>query len=207
MKFLGLQLDNHLTCKGHIDFLLHKLSTLCFLMRKLYYTLNTNELKTVYYACYHSLVNYGIIVWGNTADSNKVFVLQKKIIIIIMGVGPTYSCKGLFKHLGILPIPSVYIYSLLMFVVNNLDKFQLNNSVHGINTRNNEHLHRPVTHLSSCQRGVYYTGVRLFNRLPTYIFTMKHDNNLSDLHCIVIYWNIVFIQLMNSLIKLEPWCN
>jgi hypothetical protein len=35
MKFLGLLLDNHLTCKGHIDFLLHKLSTLCFLMRKL----------------------------------------------------------------------------------------------------------------------------------------------------------------------------
>jgi hypothetical protein len=30
MKFPGLLLDDHLTCKGHIDFLLHKLSTLCF---------------------------------------------------------------------------------------------------------------------------------------------------------------------------------
>jgi hypothetical protein len=49
----------------------------------------------------------GIIFWGNTADSNKVFVLQK---IIIMGAGPTYSCRGLFKHLGILPIPSVHLY-------------------------------------------------------------------------------------------------
>jgi hypothetical protein len=28
VKFLGLQLDNHLTCKGHTDFLLHKLNTL-----------------------------------------------------------------------------------------------------------------------------------------------------------------------------------
>jgi hypothetical protein len=28
IKFLGLQLDNHLTCKGHTDFLLHKVSTL-----------------------------------------------------------------------------------------------------------------------------------------------------------------------------------
>jgi hypothetical protein len=34
MKFLSLQLDNHLTYKGHIDFLLHKLSTVCFIMRK-----------------------------------------------------------------------------------------------------------------------------------------------------------------------------
>jgi hypothetical protein len=69
-----------------------------------------------------------------------------------MGVGPTYSCRGLFKHLGILPTPSVYLYSLMMFVVNNLDKFQLNNSVHGIHTTNKEHLHRPVTHLSAYQR-------------------------------------------------------
>jgi hypothetical protein len=66
MKFLGLQLDNHLTCKGHRDSLLHNLSTVCFLMRKLYYILNINCLKTVYYAYYHSLVKYGIIYWGNT---------------------------------------------------------------------------------------------------------------------------------------------
>jgi hypothetical protein len=103
---------------------------------------------------------------------------------------PTYFCRGLFKHLGILLIPSVYLYSLMMFVVN-LDKFQLNNSVHGINTRNKEHLHRPVTHLSAYQRGVYLQVTKIF----------------SDLHCVVIYWNIVFIRLMNSLIKLEPWCN
>jgi hypothetical protein len=30
IKFLGLQLDNHLTCKGHIDLLLHKLNTVVF---------------------------------------------------------------------------------------------------------------------------------------------------------------------------------
>jgi hypothetical protein len=89
-------------------------------------------------------VNYGIIFWGNTAHINKVFVLQITttttttiiiiiiIIIIIMVVCPTYSYRGLFKHLGILPIPSVYLHSLMMFVVNNLYKFQLNNSVQGI---------------------------------------------------------------------------
>jgi hypothetical protein len=148
IKFLGLQLDNHLTCKGHINVLLHKLSTACFLMRKLYYILNINGLKTVYYAYYHSLVKYGIIYWGNTSDSNKVFVLQKKIITIMMGVSPTHTCRGLFKKLRILPIPCVYLFSLMMFVVNNFDKFQTNNSVHGVNTRNNEHLHRPIIILS-----------------------------------------------------------
>jgi hypothetical protein len=36
-KFLGLQLDNHLTYKGHTDLLLHKLSTVGFLMQNLSY--------------------------------------------------------------------------------------------------------------------------------------------------------------------------
>jgi hypothetical protein len=35
IKFL--QLDNYLACEGHIVLLLHKLSTVCFLMRKLCY--------------------------------------------------------------------------------------------------------------------------------------------------------------------------
>jgi hypothetical protein len=35
MKFHGLQMDNHLTCKGHIDFLLDKLSTLLLFNEKI----------------------------------------------------------------------------------------------------------------------------------------------------------------------------
>jgi hypothetical protein len=65
----------------------------------------------------------------------------------------------------------------MTFVVNNFDKFQTNNSVHGVNTRNNEHLHRPITHLSSYQRGVYYSGVKLFNSLPINITTVKNVKN------------------------------
>jgi hypothetical protein len=35
ITFLGMQLDNPLSCKGHINLLLHELSTVGFLMRKL----------------------------------------------------------------------------------------------------------------------------------------------------------------------------
>jgi hypothetical protein len=129
IKFLGLQLDNHLTCKGYIDLLLHKLNTAGDLMRKLSYILSIKNLKSVYYAHCHSLVKYRIIYLGNTADSQKAFVMQKKIIRIIMGVGPTQTCRDLFKKFGILPIPYLYVLSLMTFVVNNFDKFQRNNTV------------------------------------------------------------------------------
>jgi hypothetical protein len=36
LKFLGLQLDNHLTQKLHTDLLLHKLSNACFVIRLSY---------------------------------------------------------------------------------------------------------------------------------------------------------------------------
>jgi hypothetical protein len=48
--------------KAHIDQLLHKLSTVGFLMQKLSYVLSINNIKSVYYAYYHSLVKYGIIL-------------------------------------------------------------------------------------------------------------------------------------------------
>jgi hypothetical protein len=116
VTFLGLQMDNYLT---HINHLLHKMSTLGFLMRKLSSLLSTNNLKSVYYAYFHSPVKYAIIYCGNTPECQKIFLIQKKVIRIMMGVGPTHSCCNLFKRLEILPIPCVYLLSLMIFVVNN----------------------------------------------------------------------------------------
>jgi hypothetical protein len=120
-------------------------------------------------------VKYGIIYWGNTRDSHKVFLMQKKIVRITMGVGPTHSCRDQFKKLEILPIPCVYLLSLMTFVVNNYDKFLVNNSLYTISTRNNDHFHIPVSHLLSYQRSVYYSGIKLFNVLPNSISTLRAE--------------------------------
>jgi cupin superfamily acireductone dioxygenase involved in methionine salvage len=65
----------------------------------------------------------------------------------------------------------------MTFVVNNFGKFQTNNSVYMISTRRNDHLHIPITHLSSYQRGVYYSGVKLFKTMPSNISALKNDKN------------------------------
>jgi hypothetical protein len=99
--------------------------------------------------------------------------MQNKLIRIMIRVGLTHACRDLFIKLGILPIPCVYVLSLMMFLVNNFDKFQINNSIHKINTRINYHLHSPITHLSSYWRDEYYSGVKLFNILLPKISTLK----------------------------------
>jgi hypothetical protein len=40
---------------------------------------------------------YGIIVWGNSSNSRKIFTLQKKIIRTMAAAQPRTACRSLFK--------------------------------------------------------------------------------------------------------------
>jgi hypothetical protein len=71
---------------------------------------NINTLKSIYFAYFHSTIKYGIIFWGNSTNSKKVFTLQKKTTRIMVGAHSRVSCRSLFQHLEILPIPCLYIY-------------------------------------------------------------------------------------------------
>jgi hypothetical protein len=93
INFLGLQLDSQLSWKPHINYILHKLSSVCFIMRRLSPVLNIQSLRTVYFAHFHSLVNYGIIFWGNTSSMRTVFLTQKKIWRIMLGISAQSSCR------------------------------------------------------------------------------------------------------------------
>jgi hypothetical protein len=57
----------------------------------------------------------------------------------------------------------------------NLDKFQRNTDVHNLNTRHKYDLHMPNTDLTKYQKGVHYTGIKLFNNLPRTIKSLNHD--------------------------------
>ena len=87
------------------------------------------------------------------------------------------SCRQLFKTLKILPLLSQYIYSLLCFVINNMDQYQFISDVHNRYTRQgfNLNLYQPSAHLSLYQKGTYYMGIKLFNNLPFQIKQLHND--------------------------------
>jgi hypothetical protein len=66
-------------------------------------------------------MTYGLMYWGNSS-SDRVFTMQKRAVQLMMGPGYRESCRDLFKELGILPLRSQYIYSLMMFVIKKTDK-------------------------------------------------------------------------------------
>ena len=72
----------------------------------------------------------------------------------MMEVGLRHSCKG---KLEIPPVPCDYIFSLMMFSVNNLDNFQTNFVVYRMNTKTKHQLQRPIVKLSCIKKGAFYS--------------------------------------------------
>ena len=92
-----------------------------------------------------------------------------------MNAGNRVSCRKLFKKLNILPLHSQYILSLLMFVVKIIDHFTTNSAFHTINTRHTSGLHPPSIKLAKYQKGVYYSGIKIFNYLPQNIKKLSRN--------------------------------
>jgi hypothetical protein len=62
-------------------------------------------------------MSYGLMFWDNTSHSMCIFKLQIKAARIIVGAGNRDSCKTIFSSSKILPLPSQYIYSFVIFVI------------------------------------------------------------------------------------------
>jgi hypothetical protein len=87
----------------------------------------------------------------------------------------TATCRELFKMFNIIPLASKFLLSLPSFVADNTEKFQTNSDIHNISTKYRYNLHIPNTNLSKSQKGVYYSGIKLFNKLPPNIRSLNHD--------------------------------
>jgi hypothetical protein len=72
-NFLGMHIDTNMNWKKHIEHILPKLASVCYAMRILYNSLNSEALCMVCFACFHSVINYGLIFGGNSTSVQQVF--------------------------------------------------------------------------------------------------------------------------------------
>jgi hypothetical protein len=72
-KFLGLIIDDKLSWKGHINYMIPKLSSACYVMRTVKPHVSHNTLKIIYYSYFHSIMNYGTLFWSSSPESIKIF--------------------------------------------------------------------------------------------------------------------------------------
>jgi hypothetical protein len=167
-------LDANLTWRNHIDYLNSKLGSASYAIRMLKSLMPLSTLADIYFLYFHSIMSYGIIFWGTSSCSHSVFKRQKKIIGIIMGIRKRDSCRKIFKELIILPFYCQYILSILLFVIKNNENFPTNKEIHSIGTRNSNNSKPSLLHLTKAQKGVYFSGIKIYNSLPQSIKELSY---------------------------------
>jgi hypothetical protein len=165
---------------GHIEYIIPKMGSACYIMRSVKPYMPFNTLKTIYYSYFNTAMSYGLLFWGNSPQSSTIFIMQNKIIRIMISCNNRVSYRSLFRRLEILPLASQYILSLLLFMINNKNRFTLNSDKYNINLRHINNFYQPSSNLTAYQKGVYCMGIRVYNSLPPYIKGEFHNPKKSE---------------------------
>lgn len=173
INFLGITLDDRLTWSDHVKSISQKLCSTLFLLRQLTYITNTVTLKTAYFSLFHSVISYGVLIWGNSAHAIKIFRLQKRAIRIIAKVGYREHCRPLFKNLKIMPLPSLYVYVVILEIHKNKSKYPSHSDIHGHDTRFSSLLRPPRYRLTVSQKNSL--NISLYNILPDGIKILPYN--------------------------------
>jgi hypothetical protein len=153
LKFLGLEIDNVLSWSMHIETINTKLTRISYMMRSIKPYMSLPSLIMIYYSLFHSTLSYSIIFWGQAPNTMRLFILQKRVLRIMTGKDNRHSCRNLFKQLGILPLKSLYIFSILQFVSKNRKLFTTNYDTHHLQTRQSNNLFPPNLHIILVSKG------------------------------------------------------
>jgi hypothetical protein len=129
-KFLGIDIDKHISWKPHIDSLSTRVNNFVFALRKVSTISNQKTALLAYYGYVESILRYGIVLWGNSVQNSiqRIFIAQKKCIRAMCNIKQIESCKPHFKTLGILTLTSLYIFEVSVFVKLNPVLFPLKSS-------------------------------------------------------------------------------
>ena len=130
VKLLGLHTDDTLRWDVHIEYLCSKLSKAIYNIRKIRQITDTNTAKIVYRSLFRSNLQYGILIWGNSVHASRVFITQKRAIRAMVKACPTTPCRPLFRELGILTVPSLFILECVRSLLERRSQLRTNSDVH-----------------------------------------------------------------------------
>ena len=122
--FLGITLDTRLQWGPHLTSLAGRLSSAAYAVRKIRQFTDVDTARLVYFSYFHSIMSYGILLWGRAADIESIFILQKRAIRAIYDLRRRDSLRELFQEINIMTVPCQYIYENIMYVRKNLHLFQ-----------------------------------------------------------------------------------
>lgn len=137
-------------------------------------------MKSYYYACIESRLKYGVVFWGVSSLSIRVFRLQKKAIRTMAKVPKRTSCRNLFHSLGIMPLTTLYIYEVLVLIKSMESELQRNHDYHDYFTRRADDFSIPRHKLTIFENNPLFIGIKLFNFLDS---SIRELSNIKTFKC------------------------
>lgn len=165
VRFLGITVDQKLTWGLHGDMINSKLSSYCYMIRNVKTTVSLGVLRLLYFGLVQSRLSYGLIYWGHSRAAGSVFILQKRIIRAMVGLRPMESCRNAFRTLRIMTLSCLYIYLLIIFIIEKNNNLQQKSSIHRHNTRTKSEFILPKCRLAISQTDPNYMGIKCLNKL------------------------------------------
>lgn len=145
------------------------------MLRNLRGEVSRDVLLLAYYSLFQSLFSYGILVWGHSVHADEVFAIQRKAVRVMTGRQYRDEVRDAFISLGILTVPSMYIYVTLCYFKRNIANYSTHSDIHNHNTRFRNSYKSMYLRLSHSHDAVGYYGTHFYNRLPTCIRSLP-DN-------------------------------
>ena len=174
-KLLGLIIDENLTWNEHIQSCVSKLTSAFYAINRLKHIVPIDSLKSLYYALAYPHLLYGIIIWGSTFKkyTDKLFVLQKKIVRSILKCDYNAHSHPLFSRLGILKFHHIYQIEVSKFMYNYVNKLLPNqlsvmfnpSQSHCRTTRQSSHIRPHFVRLVISYNSILRNGPLIWNNI------------------------------------------
>lgn len=174
VKFLGIHIDSHLNWNFHISQLNNSLSKSIFAIRTIKQNTNLYVAKTVYFAYFHSLMQYGIEFWGTSVTAGSIFTTQKKAIRTIFNLKHRTSCRTYFKDSGIMTMINTYIFKISILIHKKQHELPRPSDRHEYNVRN-QNINLPNYNYDRIRNGPLYSGIKIYNHLPIHMKMLTNN--------------------------------
>ena len=180
-KFLGIWVDDKLNWNSHIDKLETRLRTKLCMLRRGQNLLTTHAKKVLYFAQIHSLLTYGLVIWGSMTSAtnlNKIQKLQDKGVQLIAKHRPLediYKENKILKVNHLIKLENIKMWfkhhkhQLPARLSQNMNTDQAQHSLekqHAYNTRNKGIPNLPNTSIKKYKDCFLVQGLRDYQLTP-----------------------------------------
>lgn len=193
VKFLGVHLDCSLRWDRQVAAVCKKLGKSYYAISRIKNSLPIQSIITVYFSLVYSSLNYNILLWGDSIDSNRVFIAQKRIIRLIFNLDSRESCRPTFKKYQLFTLSSLYIYRCLLYVKENENSIVKLSDFHTYSTRNADTFCIPSHSTTKFKSSCVYQAIILYNHLPPAIKMLNRAKFKKLIKCKLLnncYYNV-----------------